>query len=232
MSDAGQNIQREIQAIEALNNFLVDEICNSVDQVNARFRGFIQMMAETGIPIQECNNFTQSYYAVDEASFKALYNQIVSCDLGAFQNYIEQLARQFQAATGTSYGGVSLHRPSPVSTQTPSNATERRGSTQDYDIQIDALCDFMNYLVGERDQLANTLQRYERYCNNMVEQGVPIQIVNHYVSNFARVNVEQIKRIIGHIQTDDYKQLTGIYTEIANSMAAVSSTPKRSPQSM
>lgn len=232
MSDGAQNICREIQAIEALNNFLVDDICNRLFEVDARFRGFINMMAQTGIPIQECTRFSQEFYAVDKANFETLHNQILNNDLPAIAEYVKQLVRQFQAATGSSYGGVSLHRPSGVPMQTPSDATQRRSDVQDYEVQIDAICDFMGYLVSERDTLNDTIMRYEGYCNNMVENGVPIQIVNHYVPNCAVPNVNQIKKTISHVESEDYKQLSALFSEIADSMSALGNSPSRSPRAM
>jgi hypothetical protein len=228
-----QQIEREIQSVEALYNFLVDQICNQIDEVNARFRGYIGMMAETGVPEEECTRFTNEFYAVDESNLKAIYNRIVEADLPQIKNYLENLARQYQAATNNSYGSLSLHYPNPVSTQTPSAAVVRSNNNSDYEVQIDALCDFMGFLVDERNKLRETIQTYQNYCNNMLENGVPRQLVDHYVTNFASPNVGHINnKIISHIQQEDYTQLMGLYTQVVESLKSIGMSPNRSPQSM
>ncbi len=228
-----QQIELEIQAVEALYNFLVDQICNQINGVNARFCGYINIMAETGIPTEECTRFTNEYYAVDDANLNKIYNRIVDFDLPQIRCYLEDLVAQFEYATNSSYGGLNLHYPEPIASQTPSGTSVRSGNYQDYGKQIDAICDFIYFLVQERNNLLTTIQMYQGYCNNMLESGVPIQLVEHYVGNYATPNVAFFtNQIIAHIQENDYKQLTGMYGEVAKSMGRIGMNPSRQPQSM
>ena len=67
----------------------------------------------------------------------------------------------------------------------------------------------------------------------MLENGVPFQLVEHYVDNYASPNVGFINgKIVAHIQEDDYKQLRGMYDEVAKSMGRIGLTPSKQPQSM
>ena len=228
-----QQIEIEIQAVEALYNFLVDQICNQINGVNARFCGYIDIMAETGIPAEECTRYTNDFYAVDDANLKKIYNRIVESDLPQICNYLEDLVSQFEYATNNSYGGLNLHYPEPIASQTPSGASVRSGNYQDYGEQIDAICDFISFLVQERNNLLATIQTYKSYCINMSENGVPIQLVEHYVGNYATPNVGFItNQIIAHLQENDYKQLTGMYDGVAKSMGRIGLNPSRQPQSM
>lgn len=228
-----QQIEREIESVVRLYNFLVDKICNQIDKVNARFRGYISMMADTGIPEEECTRFTNEFYAVDEQRLNAVYKQIVEYDLPQIQRYLEDLAAQYAAATNSSFGSLSLHYPDPVSTQTPSGATTRNNDTNDYDIQIDALCDFMGFLVEERNNLNMTIQTYRNYCNNMLENGVPRQVVEHYVTNYAVPNIKYINdKIISHFEEYDYKQLTGLYDKVVESLKSIGRSSNRTPLPM
>lgn len=228
----GQNIAQEIQAVEALYNFLVDDICNQIGEVNAQFRGYINVMAETGIQEEECRQFAEKLYVVDESYFKEMYNRIVNCDLPRIKLYLEQLLKQFQAATNNNYGCLSLHVPSQASIHAPSEATERAGGYQDYDLQLNAICDFMDFLVQERDVLMQTIEIYQKYCNDMLAKRVPKQIVDDYVPNYARPNVANINKIIAHIQDEDYKQLSGVYAEIVSSLNDLSQSPSRTPRTL
>lgn len=228
-----QQIEREIQSVGALYNFLVDDICNQIDGINSRFRSYIGIMGETGIPEEECTRFSNEFYAVDESNLKAIYNRIVDADLPQIQRYLEDLVRQFETATNSSYGNLSLHTPNPVSIQNPTEAIERNSNVHDYEVQINAICDFMGFLVEERNNLLKTIQTYQNYCNYMLENGVPIQLVNHYVANYATLNVNHINiKIVAHIQEDDYKQLMGLYVQIGESMRNIGLTPSRNPIAM
>lgn len=235
MSDNGnaQNLVRELEALEQLYNFLVGEICDKLTNLNSSFRGYINIMVSTGIPKQECEEFSEKYYSDDETNFKAIFEQIVTADLPQIKNYMEQIERQFQAATNSSYGGFRLMSPSPASSQAPSGASERDNSVQDYELQIDAICDFMDFLVSQKEGLFQTINAYERYCNSLLEYGVPKQVVDHYVNNYALSNVRFIRdTIISHITDKDYPQLAGLYNEIVDSMKAVNSSPNRTPKSI
>ncbi len=228
-----QNFKREFEALVALNNFLVDKCCDRLMQVNGLFRGYITMMADTGVPVQECKEFADKYYVVDEQNLKTIYERIIGYDLPQIRNYIEQIARQFQRATGSDIGSINLKMPNQsVSSATPSNATSRTGGPQDYEKQLDAICDFMDFLVAQKNELHNTIHDYEIYCNNMISNGVPKQVVDHYLQHFVPENVRGINNAANNIQSIDYPQLKGLFGEISDSLNSLGKSYGRTPKSM
>ena len=228
-----QNLVRELESLRNLNDFLVVQCCDRVRMVNGLFRGYIAMMADTGVPVQECKEFADKYYVADEAKFKALFDRIINYDLPQVNKYIEQIRRQFIAATGSDFGQINLKMPSTnISTTMPKGAIDRKGGPQDYEKQLDAVCDLMDFLVSQRDELQYTIRDYERYCQEMINSGVPKQIVEHYIPNFTQPNVSLINNTFAHIQESDYPQLRTLYTEIATSLGELGKSPSRTPKNM
>lgn len=227
-----QQLVRELQALKDLNDFVVS-CCNEVRQVNGYFRSYILMMADTGITFEACKEFADKYYVEDEANFKSLYDRIINYDIPWIRKYMEQIQRQFQAADGTNIGSVNLKMPdNTISSVTPNGVQDRKGGPMDYEIQYDALCDFMNFMVEKRDELQHVIYEYEKACNNMINSGVPKQIVEHYIPNFAQPNVQLINRTIAHIQQVDYPQLKKLLVEIANSLGELGRSANRAPKNM
>ena len=227
-----QSFQRELVALENLNNFLV-QCCDRIKQVNGEFRGYITIMAETGVTEEECREFRDNYYREDEANFKAIYERISNYDLPQIRTYVELICRQFQAATGSS-PNVNLRTPDfNVASSTPRGAnTGRNTGQQDLEVQLDAICDMMDFFVNQRDELTQTIRDYERYCNDMVNSGVPTQIVEQYIPNFAQPNVNLINKTSAHIQGEDYPQMKKLYVETASSLSVLGKSPNRTPKSM
>lgn len=232
-SSQAQNILREIEALKNLNDFLVVQLCDRVRQVNGLFAQYITIMAQTGVVVQACQTFQSQYYVKDEALFRSVFERIVNYDLPQIRQYIDLLQTQFQAATGTNYGSINLRTPcSSVTATLPNNAILPTGSSQSFSIQIQAVCNLMDFLVDQRNELQQTIRDYERYCNDMINSGVPKEIVEHYVPNFARENVQLINNVAGNIQNSDYPYLNKVYVQIGNSLSQTGKSPQRSPKSM
>lgn len=232
-SSQAQDLIREMEALKNLNDFLVVQCCDRVRQVNGLFRGFITMLADTGMPVQECKEFADKYYVNDEANFKALFERIVNYDIPQIHAYIEQIRRQYIAATGNDIGQINLKTPSnSISSTTPRGAIDRKGGLQDYEKQYDAVCDLMDFLVDQRNELQQTIRDYERYCQEMINSGVPKQIVEHYIPNYAQPNVGIINRATAHIQDADYPQLKKLQMEIATSLGELGKSANRAPKNM
>lgn len=228
-----QDLIRELQALKNLNDFLVIHYCDRIRQVNGLFRGFITMLADTGIPVQECKEFADKYYVADETNFKALFERVTNYDIPQILAYIEQIRRQYIAATGSDFGQINLKSPSnSIPSTVPRGAKDRKGGPQDYEKQYDAVCDLMDFLVEQRDELQQTIREYERYCQEMINSGVPRQIVEHYVPNYAQPNVSIINRTTSHIQDSDYPQLRKLQVEIATSLGELGKSVNRSPKNM
>lgn len=232
-SSQAQQFQREIQALKNLNDYLVVQCCDRIRQVDGLFRGYISVMVGTGVPAEECKAFAEKYYVEDKQNFKVFFDRIIRCDLPQIRKYIEQIRKQFQAATGTDIGQINLRLPSnSVSSSLPRNAVLSSNGTQNLGLQIQAICNMMDFLVDQRNELQQTLHDYQRYCNEMINNGVPKQVVDHYVLNYAHTNVGIINRLSGHIQNADYPQLKNVYIQISESLAELGSSANRLPKSM
>ena len=228
-----QDFLTELRSLVELNDFLVVFYCDRIRQINGFFRGYITAMAKTGVPVQACKEFADNFYATDETNFKALYERISNYDLPQIRKYLEQIRRQMFAATGLDVGQINLKTPSDtVPSTVPKGAVDREGNTQDYEKQHNALCDMMDFLVGQRDELRQTILDYEKYCQNMLSSGVPRQIVEQYIPNYAQFNITLINKTIAHIQFRDYPQLQKLQREIANSLGELGKIPNRAPRNM
>lgn len=216
-----QDFERELRAIEQLNNLLVNQVCDRLIMVNARMQGFIHRMVDTGIAFQACENYKNQYYQVDAMLFQNLYNHIVQADLPQIQRYYEMIASEFEQATGSRVS-LSLRRPSSnVSPSAPRDAVTRSGGISDLEIQAEATCSFMNYLVDERDEMIQTLKDYQDRLNDMIAEGVPQQIVNHYVANYVPENVNNIKQSVAHLKSEDYPYLERILRQTVSDIKAL-----------
>lgn len=228
-----QDLLREMEALKDLNDFLVVYVCDRVRQVNGLFEKYIEIMAGTGVLVQACETFRTQYYQKDMALFKRLFERIIQYDLPQIRKYIEMLKSQFRVATGRDIGSINLRLPgNSVSVSLPSNAVLTNTGDQSFDVQINAVCNLMDFLVSQRNELQETIRKYEEYCKAMVSNGVPKEITEHYIPNFALENVRLIKNTYGHIQSEDYPYLSKVYAEIANSLAQTNKSPNRSPKAM
>ncbi len=225
-----QSLQRELEALKNLNDMLVVYFCDRVTQVASQFRGYIEVMAQTGVQVQECEKFRDQCYSIDEKNLDTLRRMIIERDLPMIRKYIDQVLRQF-ASIGYNVGQPHLKTPAQVSVKAPSNLTIRTGGSQDYEKQADAICDFMNFLVAQHNELFETLKQYQNCCNQMIQMGVPRQVYEHYGQNFFGNNVNQTKATAAHLPVD-YEQLGGLFKEVLASMSSLGSSYSRSPRTM
>ena len=150
-------------------------------------------------------------------------------DLPAIRKYIEQVLRQFQSI-GMSVGFPDLMRPSDSSAS--ASFRQSSGDHQDYVTQLSAIHQMMNFMVQKRDEMVRTLQEYKKIIDGMAQWGVPIQVVRHYVQNFANRNARQIQDTYLHIQGPDYDQMRGLFLEISRSLQEVDGHYDGTPRSM
>ena len=225
-----QSLIKEWEALKNLNDFLVSRVCDRLAAVDSQLKNYIGMMAQTGVPVQECEEFRDKYYQADENNFKALIGNIINGDLPMIRKYIDEIVKQCMAA-GFNPGSPNLKTPSQ-SFSSPKNFTSRTGGPQDYEKQLDALSDLMNFLVNQRDEMLQTIKEYQDCCNGMLQMGVPRQVAEHYVQNFAQKNVQHIRITAAHIQNEDYKQLNGLFQQILTSLTGLGNSYSRTPKSM
>lgn len=228
----GQNFLREIEGLKNLNDFLAI-LCDRIMQVKSQYQGYMQVMRDTGIPVQQCDVFENTYFAVDSQNFKLLFERIVNFDLPQIKKYIEQIAGQFQQATGQSIGNINLRKPNmSTSIIQPRQAVTRTGGTQDLEKQADAGCDLMDFLVAQRDELSRSNDEYKRYCTEMLDTGVPKQMFNHYVTNYATPNMQHINKTALNMQDKNYPYLKSVFQTIVKTISSLGGNYSRNPQNM
>ena len=98
-------------------------------------------------------------------------------------------------------------------------------------MQADAICDFGDFLRGVVTTLHNNIQTYERYCASLLDNGVPQQMYNDYVSQFASPDVQQIRRIIGGIESEDIPYLQRVLNQITQSITGLGGSYARTMNS-
>jgi hypothetical protein len=232
-SSQAQRFLKELEALKNLNDGIVVCFCDRIRQVNGFFKGYMSVMIDTGVPAEECKAFEEKCYVEDERNFSTLYDRIVSYDLPRIRMYIAQIQKQFQTATGTDIGQINLRTPSgSVSSTLPQNAVLNSNGIQNYSLQINAICNLMDFLVDQRDELRQELHVYEQRCMDMINNGVPKEIYDDYIPNYAQSNVNIINKMSAHIQDVDYPQLRRVYDEIARSLEELGQSANRSPKQM
>ncbi len=199
-SSQAQQFYKEFQALKDLNDNIVVCFCDRIRQVNGQFKSYMSVMVDTGVPAEECKAFEEECYVEDERNFKELFDRIVTFDLRQIRVYLEQIKRQFRAATGMDIGQIVLKTPSAsISSSIPQNAVLSSTGIQNYDLQINAICNMMDFLVDQKEELKNHLRNYERDCNNMINNGVPKEICDDYMLNYYQYNYNLIKNISDQI---------------------------------
>lgn len=227
----GQDFLRELEALTDLNDFLV-YFYDRVMHVQNQYKGYIQVMIDTGVPKQQCDVYTKEYFSQDEQNFKALLNKIENNDLPRIKGYIDQISGQLQEASGMSFN-MNLKKPDSSSRPSvPSEAVSRTGGPQDLEKQADASCDLMDFLVERRDELHEHNEEYKKYCYNLLQNGVPQQYFDDYVNNFAQQNIAQVDKIALHMQDEDYPYLIKVFREIVKGITFVGGNYPRTPKSM
>ncbi|HPA11798.1 MAG TPA: hypothetical protein PK692_08185 [Bacteroidales bacterium] len=228
----GQDFIRELQALKNLNDYLA-MLCDRLMTVNSQYKGYINVMEDTGVPIQQCKTYRDDYYVQDEQNFKQLYEKIINFDIPQIRKYIDHIAGQYQAATGQSIGSISLRNPTPsIPATPPRTAVSQSGSWQDIVVQADATANLMDFLVDQRDELKKANQEYKGYCNDMLTNGVPKQFYDHYVSNFATHNFSKINATADNLQDKDYPYLNKVFQKFISDLSAVGASHNRKPKSM
>ncbi len=227
-----QSLQLELEGLQKLHNFLVQYVCDSLREVAGKMQNFIVNLKQTGVPEQECDIYNEKLYMVDKQNFEKIERSIREKDLVWIQRYIKQIQQQM-AAIGFNPGSVRLMPPSQSSSYAPSHFDPSTVDAQDYEEQLKALCNLMDFLVEERENLNATIEAYGKLLNRLLEMGVPRQVIDHYVQNCAKDNVNYIRNVIvPHIQKDDYDQLMGLFREIYASLSVLGKSYSRQPRPM
>ena len=95
--NSAQSLQRELNALKGLNDFVVERIYNRIVKVEKRFYNFVNEMEQTGIPLEICKDFRERYYVVDSNNFKTLKERITNYDLPQIKDQINRIVRQLNA---------------------------------------------------------------------------------------------------------------------------------------
>lgn len=232
MTQTSQDFIRELQALKDLHEFLVRFTDQEImDKLN-EYHGAIQAMIDSGVPRQQCETYINNHFQADKARYQDLLQHIVSSDLPRIQYYISEVSSHMQAATQMSLGDIRLSQPntSPRATR-PRQIISRQGDVADLIVQADAICDFGDFLRGVVTTLHNNIQTYERYCASLLDNGVPQQMYNDYVSQFASPDVQQIRRIIGGIESEDIPYLQRVLNQITQSITGLGGSYARTMNS-
>lgn len=225
-----QDLLREQRALKGLNQFLVKTYCNEIRKVDSYFRGYIRIMIETGVLKQACERFKDDYYVKDAQLLKAIYEHVVQTDLQAIKMYMNQISRQIQAA-GYPVSDWNFQTPQPFEgSEPPSKARTHSGNSQDYEVQIDAICDLMDFLVDQHANLGRSIMSYRNYCNAMIQNGVPRQIVDHF-RPLAQKDVDLVRHEMQQLK-EDYPYLGKLYQVIVESQEQLGHSVSRKPKSM
>lgn len=234
MMQAYQNIHLEVDAIESLNRFLVINVYDRIVNIDSRIVGYIQGMAESGIPVEFCSKFREDYYKNNHQLFKGIYASISESHIQAIKMYLEQLSRQYYAAKGFAFdiGTILRYPDSAHISNVATSITTRNNAVNDYAIQCEAVCDFADFLVKQTEDLDLVLLGYSNCCNDLLRCGVPSQICNHYNSNFAEPLVKTIKYDLREALFDDYNYIIGMYNQLCESMTVLGISVPRTPMSM
>ena len=232
-----QNILKELKALKGLNDILVG-CYNDLVMIDKEFQSYMASLQETGIQVEACKTFEQQYYQVDKANFKAIADRIIHGDLPIIRKKnFEPLIKQLSVASDIPLGADSFKLASPVAASSVSafgKAINRKGDAQDYMVQLEGLCDLMDFLVRTRDRMGLNRDCYQKLCNNLVAEYVPVQVAQHYEVNYAQHNIKNINTAIAHIQNDDYAYLKSLYAATLNTLNELGRYPysQRSPMKM
>lgn len=236
MPDNGysQDILREIRALKDLNVFLVRDVYDRITKVDAKVRNYILSMHESGMTVQSKKFISDRYEKVDQENFKRIYHDIAEEHLPAIKRYVDALLRQFDAATGMTMNDIRLETPGSLdSNDASADFIKRTQSVQDYLVQVNALCDYMDFLVKQCDELKDVVLQYKKYCTDyLIESGVPNEVVKDYYYKYAVYLVPDIEQYIIKGFHDDYIYLKLVYLEVVNSLTDLGITHIRTPRSL
>ncbi|WP_025843480.1 hypothetical protein [Porphyromonas gingivicanis] len=229
MTYTSHDFVRELQALKDLHQFLVQftdwQIMNRLNE----YYGAIQMLIDSGVPRQQCETYITTHFEADKALYAELLCHITDADLPRIQFYMEEINRHMQAATSMSAGSFHLSHPDTSARPArPRNIIERQGGIADLVIQADAICDFSDFLKGTVESLCNSLQEYERYCNSLLDAGVPKQMYEDYLQQYASVDAQLIHKIMGRIEHEDIPYLKKVFVQITSSINSLGGAYNRS----
>lgn len=228
-----QDIVREIEALKHLNDYLVDRVYGSIEEIESSIRKHIGVLRESGVPVQVCDYYTHFRYELKDCqNFRMIYKLIREQHLPDIRSYAEALSRQYMAAAGE-WMEVGMKVP-----EVSKGGTEVRGEgvyvggAQDFSVQCHALCDLMDNLVYWMTMMKDVQAEYVSCCNNLVEMGVPKQIWSHYDAVDAKPLVALMNCPLLTDFADDYRYLKGVYDEISESLRELGVMYYRSPKGL
>lgn len=228
-----QDILHEIEALKGLNDYLVTRVYQRIQTIDSRMRSYIVAMGESGIPLEVCTKFTENRYERDRANFKKFYGMILQEHLPEIKRYCEYLTRHFIAATGIPFESWNFVSPQQQEPGAATTEVEIRDSgVQDFSVQCDAVCDFMDFLVVQVDEMKSVQEGYISCCKGLVDAGVPKQICSNYEAFHANNLVASFDTPLLAGFVDDYAYLRNVYEQIAETMRGLGYMPMRTPKPM
>ena len=224
------------EALVALNNKLV-ELVDELSVLNSHFKSCMASLAESGVPVEFCKAFEEQYYILDKAYMRDLTKNITTLDLPWLKKQYDVELRLVQHYSGMGGGSLSVgtyKTPQAYTGNTTPKLGSHKGGPQDYEVQLNAICDFMDILVDHRDKLVLQRDMYIDLCKGLVESGVEKHIAQHYEVNCAQPNLRRLYQIINHIQDDDYNFFNERYMIAVEGMVGIGNffIKQRSPRKM
>ena len=230
-----QNIHREIETVEYLNRFVVVSVHDMVVKIDAQIRAGIASMKESGIPIEACKEFSQKHYEeTNKHLFQGICDTIIDKHIRIIKQYLVDLANQYFHATGTSIDirGLLVYPDSSLSANATAPLTTRNNGVNDYRVQCAAVCDFTDFLVQQTEELNAVLQGYGNCCNGLLSCGVPKQVCDNYVENYAKPLYKAIDNNLRAALIDAYQYLIKVYNSIVASMRNIGLSVARAPREL
>lgn len=230
-----QNICHEIEAVEYLNRFIVVSVHDMVVKIDARIRSGVLSMEESGIPEEVCKAFWQKHYEeTNRHLFKGICDAITDNHLRIIKQYLKDLAVQYFHATGTAIdlGSHLIYPDATRSANATTPMTTRDNSVNDYAVQCDAVCDFTDFLVQQTEDLDLVLLGYNNCCKDLLNCGVPKQVCDNYVENYAKPLYNAIDHNLRAALTDAYKYLVNVYHNLIITLNDLGLSVARVPRVM
>ena len=222
-----QQLERELKALKELSIFVSEKFCDEFSQAKANMQSYIISMVCSGVPFEQCQKFTNDYYKVDEANFKDLYNNVFYNDLSRINEYAFHIQREIESITG-SWPDFDVRYPRTNISATES-AEARSSDVQDYQIQCEAVCDFMDFITDMLQNLIRVMYDYKKSWGKMLEEGVPRQVADDYYDNCFPKNEKFVARITDHLK-EEYLILEKFYDKIVESLTSLNINSYRHPK--
>lgn len=198
-----QNILLELRAMKDLWELLVN-CMDKVSLLKIKYTSYISALKETGVPQETCKKYEDEYYQEDLVGMGVLVNNFQLKDFPFIRNSINKILAHGNAI-GLNLDMEGLHLSSP-GVHEPSNKkapfTIRKKLKQDYEDQLNAYAELMDFLVDQRDLFLDIRGFYADTCKQMEEKGVPVQVASSYHVNCCVSNIRQFNIIIDHLERD------------------------------